>query len=105
MRSHMYFFIGGAMAGIFIGYSLKQSPKSLVRMRALVCNSYKGVESISMAEDVIAPTSCGPNEVLIQVKASSLDPVDLRICSGYGKVIRAQYQNYHKVSHHKHYKC
>lgn len=97
MKSHIYFFIGGVTCGIVIGYHLKQAPRAMVRMRALVCNSYKGAESIGMAEDVIAPTACGPNEVMIQVKASSLDPIDLRICLGYGRVIRAQYHSYHKV--------
>lgn len=101
MHSHIYFFVGGVAFGIVVGYTIKQTPKTSVRMRALVCNSYRGAESIGMAEDIIAPTTCGPNEALIQVKASSLDPIDLKISLGYGRVVRAQYHNYHKVCHEK----
>jgi len=52
-----------------------------------------------MTDDVIAPNSCGAEEVLIQVKASSIDPMDIKITLGYGKVIRSQYHHYNKVKY------
>lgn len=67
-------------------------------MRALVCNSYQGApESIAMIDDMVAPSCCGAEDVLIQVKAASIDPLDIKITFGYGKVIRSQYHHYHKV--------
>lgn len=97
--SHVWFFLAGAGLGVLIGFQLAKSSagKHPARMRALVCNSYKGPESIVAIEDQPAPTSCGPDEVLIQVKAASIDPVDLRISFGYGRVIRQQYHRYNKV--------
>lgn len=96
-QTHVYFLITGVAIGFFIGIRLKQNSKPLTRMRALVCNSYKGFESIAMVDDMIAPTNCGPEDVLIQVKAASIDPMDIRITLGYGKVLRQQYHHYHKV--------
>lgn len=96
-QTHIYLFVSGIFIGFLIGIQFKQNLKPLTRMRALVCNSYKGAESISMTDDVIAPNSCGAEEVLIQVKASSIDPMDIKITLGYGKVIRSQYHHYNKA--------
>ena len=98
-QTHIYLFVSGIFIGFLIGIQFKQNLKPLTRMRALVCNSYKGAESISMTDDVIAPNSCGAEEVLIQVKASSIDPMDIKITLGYGKVIRSQYHHYNKVKY------
>lgn len=63
-----------------------------------MCNSYAGApESIAMIDDMVAPSSCGTEDVLIQVKATSIDPMDIKITFGYGRVIRNQYHHYHKV--------
>lgn len=98
-QTHIYLFVSGIFIGFLIGIQFKQNLKPLTKMRALVCNSYKGGESISMTDDVIAPNSCGAEEVLIQVKASSIDPMDIKITLGYGKVIRSQYHHYNKVKY------
>ena len=96
-QTHVYLFVSGIFIGFLLGIQFKQNLKPLTRMRALVCNSYKGAESITMTDDVIAPNSCGADDVLIQVKACSLDPMDIKISQGYGKVIRSQYHHYKKV--------
>lgn len=97
-RSHICFLAAGLGAGLLIGIQLRKTGilRPQIRMRAVVCNSYRGADSISVVQDQPAPSSCLPDEVVIQVKASSLDPMDLRICTGYGRVIRRQY---HKVNH------
>lgn len=101
-RTHICFFAVGVGTGLLMGIQLGRSwwaasSRSTARMRAVVCNSYKGAESIAAAEDQPAPSSCGPEEVVIQVRASSIDPVDLRICGGYGRVIRQQYHRYRRA--------
>lgn len=97
-QSHIGFLLGGIAIGFFIGMQIKQNVKPVTRMRALVCNSYKGApDSISMIDDMVAPSSCGAEDVLIQVKAASIDPIDIKITFGYGKVIRNQYHQYNKV--------
>ena len=97
-QSHIYFLLFGLAIGFIIGIHIKQSTKPMTRMRALVCTSYKGApESIAMVDDLAAPNICGAEDVLIQVKAASIDSLDIKITFGYGKVIRNQYHRYHKV--------
>lgn len=97
-QSHIYFLLSGIAIGFLVGIHVKQNTKPLPRMRALVCNSYKGAEeSLAVIDDMIAPFSCAAEEVLIQVKAASIDPIDIKITFGFGKVIRRQYHQYHKV--------
>lgn len=49
-------------------------------------------------EDVPVPVITVLDEVLIQVKAASVDLVDIKICSGYGRVLRKQLSRYNNVS-------
>jgi NADPH:quinone reductase-like Zn-dependent oxidoreductase len=51
-----------------------------------------------MIEDVPAPVITMLDEVLVQVKAASVDLVDIKICSGYGRVLRKQLSWYSNVS-------
>lgn len=51
-----------------------------------------------MIEDAPAPVITMLDEVLVQVKAASVDLVDLKICSGYGRVLRKQLSRYSNVS-------
>ena len=55
-------------------------------MSAVVCTDYTGYSEfdeskVSILTDVTVPT-CGPNEVLIKVNASSVNPIDWKIVSG-----------------------
>lgn len=49
-------------------------------------------------EDVPVPVITVLDEVLVQVKAASVDLVDIKICSGYGRVLRKQLSRYNNVS-------
>lgn len=51
-----------------------------------------------MIEDAPVPVITMPDEVLVQVKAASVDLVDIKICSGYGRVLRKQLNQYNHVS-------
>jgi NADPH:quinone reductase-like Zn-dependent oxidoreductase len=51
-----------------------------------------------VVEDVPVPAIIMLDEVLVQVKAASVDLVDIKICSGYGKVLRKQLNRYNNVS-------
>jgi NADPH:quinone reductase-like Zn-dependent oxidoreductase len=51
-------------------------------MKALTLNGYEGLESLRFA-DVAAPEP-GLNDVLVKVKAASVNPVDTKIARGYG---------------------
>lgn len=97
-QSHIYFLLSGIAIGFIIGIQIKQNVKPPTHMRALVCTSYAGApEAIAMVDDMVAPSSCGAEDVLVQVKAASIDPMDVKITFGYGRVIRNQYHQYHKV--------
>lgn len=98
--SHVVILLAGVAVGFFIGVRVGAGGGPQQRMRALVCNSYAGAESVAVTEDLFAAnaSSCGPDEVLVEVKASSIDPMDIRITLGYGKGIRRQYHRYNKGS-------
>ena len=51
-------------------------------MKALTLNGYDGLVSLRMAE--VATPEPGPNDVLVRVKAASVNPVDGKISKGYG---------------------
>lgn len=48
-------------------------------------------------EDAIAPFECEKNEVLVNVKAASVQVVDAQICAGYGRTLRQLLSKYFKV--------
>jgi NADPH:quinone reductase-like Zn-dependent oxidoreductase len=51
-------------------------------MKALTLNGYDGLKSLKFAE--VATPEPGPNDVLVKVKAASVNPVDTKIARGYG---------------------
>ena len=51
-------------------------------MKALTLNGYDGLASLKFAE--VATPEPGPNDVLVKVKAASVNPVDTKIARGYG---------------------
>ena len=51
-------------------------------MKALTLNGYDGLASLRFAE--VATPEPGPNDVLVKVKAASVNPVDTKIARGYG---------------------
>jgi NADPH:quinone reductase-like Zn-dependent oxidoreductase len=51
-------------------------------MKALTLNGYEGLASLRFAE--VATPEPGPNDVLVKVKAASVNPVDTKIARGYG---------------------
>jgi len=51
-------------------------------MKALTLNGYDGLVSLRFAE--VATPEPGPNDLLVKVKAASVNPVDTKIARGYG---------------------
>lgn len=51
-------------------------------MKALTLNGYDGLASLRFAE--VATPEPGPNDVLVKMKAASVNPVDTKIARGYG---------------------
>jgi NADPH:quinone reductase-like Zn-dependent oxidoreductase len=51
-------------------------------MKALTLNGYEGLTSLRFAD--VATPEPGPNDVLVKVKAASVNPVDTKIARGYG---------------------
>ena len=69
--------VSGILIGIIIGMKISSHNKAQMVMRAVVCSSYNGPESVSLVEDIPVPRTCGPYEVMIEVKAASIDQVTL----------------------------
>ncbi|KAK7074880.1 hypothetical protein SK128_020693 [Halocaridina rubra] len=97
-RTHIYFggacFVLGGLFGLAVGMRLHTSIVAPQRMRAVVANSYRGIEAIGVVEDVVAPRITEPHQVLIQVKAAGIDYLDIKIAEGYGRVLRKQLNKY-----------
>jgi NADPH:quinone reductase-like Zn-dependent oxidoreductase len=55
-------------------------------MKALTLNGYDGLASMKIAE--VATPEPGPNDVLVKVKAASVNPVDGKITRGYAGTSR-----------------
>lgn len=55
-------------------------------------------QSLSCIDDFIVPSITQKNHVLIQVKASSVDIIDIRICAGYGRSYRRLFGSQGPVS-------
>lgn len=87
------FIIGGAI-GVTLGLSWQRPTLPGQKMKAIVCNSYRGLDALSMVEDASCPTIRSPDDILIQVKAASVDTVDINICWGYGRVLRRHLNKY-----------
>jgi NADPH:quinone reductase-like Zn-dependent oxidoreductase len=47
-------------------------------------------QGLAFVEDVGSPIIIQPDEVLVEVVASSVDPVDVAICGGYARSLRHQ---------------
>jgi NADPH:quinone reductase-like Zn-dependent oxidoreductase len=56
-------------------------------MKALTLNGYDGLASLKIAE--VPTPEPGPNDVLVRVKAASVNPVDGKITRGYAGTSRA----------------
>ncbi|CAH1977572.1 unnamed protein product [Acanthoscelides obtectus] len=61
-------------------------------------NVQSSCTSIAVAEDAIAPNVCGEDEVLVNVKAASVQYIDAQICCGYGRTLRRILQQIYKQS-------
>lgn len=91
LRREFLYFLIGVLTGTIIGYTatLKRNPqRHMHSMKAVVCHNFLGVRGVTLIEDAEMPTILRPNDLLIQVKAASLNEVDLLICSGYSKTYR-----------------
>ncbi|XP_076249817.1 NAD(P)H oxidoreductase RTN4IP1, mitochondrial [Calliopsis andreniformis] len=78
----------GTLIGYYAGINWGHISHHMHHMKAIICHSLIGIEGVSMVEDVEMPMIQRSNELLIQVKAASLNVIDAKICEGYSKVYR-----------------
>nr|CAD7575165.1 unnamed protein product [Timema californicum] len=101
-RTGLYFgglgFLFGGLFGVMLGLSWYRPPPPTQRMRAVVCTGYYGPDSLATVDDLPVPTISSPDQILVQVKAASVDTVDSKICCGYGRVLRKQLYAHSYVS-------
>jgi len=88
------YFLGGATVGAYFGYRIgavsgraREYVENTEWMRAAAVNSYDGIQGIRVQE-VEVPKVVYDEDVLIEVKAASLDPVDIKVSQGYGRGLR-----------------
>ncbi|XP_063982853.1 reticulon-4-interacting protein 1 homolog, mitochondrial-like isoform X2 [Diachasmimorpha longicaudata] len=91
----LYHHIGSLYSndGYNIGLHWRQTAKRIQYMKAIICHHNIGIEGVSVIDDAEVPMIEKSNEILIQVKAASVNRVDVRICSGYSKFYRRFFNN------------
>ncbi|XP_066591246.1 reticulon-4-interacting protein 1 homolog, mitochondrial-like isoform X2 [Prorops nasuta] len=78
----------GTLIGYCIGINWGYTTRHLQHMKAVICHRYIGIEGASMIDDAEIPSIYRSNELLIQVRAASLNIIDTKICSGYSRMYR-----------------
>lgn len=86
--------LGGAVVGFYFGFRIgvvsgraKRYIASKQFMRAAALSSYDGVKAVTL-QSVEVPAIVKDTEILIEVRAASLDPVDLKVSHGFGRGLR-----------------
>jgi len=86
--------IGGVAVGFYFGFRIgvvsgraRRYVASKQFMKAAALNSYEGIKAVSL-QNVEVPIIVKENEIFIEVKAASLDPVDLKVSNGFGRGLR-----------------
>lgn len=87
-------FAVGTGFGIMLGLCLQSPPTPHSYMKAVAVTNFTGIDAVNLLEDVVAPVIYAPDDVLVQVKAASVDPVDIKISSGYARNLRSQLNRY-----------
>ncbi|XP_014605100.1 PREDICTED: reticulon-4-interacting protein 1 homolog, mitochondrial-like isoform X2 [Polistes canadensis] len=91
-RREIIFCLAGISIGTLIGYIIGRNwiyySHHMHYIKAIICHHYIGTEGVSMIDDAEMPTIRKSNDLLIQVKAASVNVVDTKICSGYSKAYR-----------------
>ncbi|KAL1501498.1 hypothetical protein ABEB36_006808 [Hypothenemus hampei] len=78
----------GTFVGWAIAVTIRKQQNAVRYMEAVQINNYFGPEVATVVEDAQAPYECGDYDVLINVKAGSVQIVDAQICCGYGRTLR-----------------
>ncbi|CAH0387393.1 unnamed protein product [Bemisia tabaci] len=84
----------GSGIGLIIGLNLKVALQPASSMRAVAATNFSGIDAVALLEDVFTPTISAPDEVLIHVRAASIDTVDIMIAGGYARTLRKQLNKY-----------
>ena len=80
------FFAAITLLGILSKWPFKRYPaiiKQVSRYQASVIDAY-GEPTQALRTDRVGSLSFGPKDVLIRVKAASVNPIDVHMCQGYG---------------------
>lgn len=90
----LWYLLGGTVLGAYFGFRIgvvsgraRRYVASIQWMKAAAINSYDGVKAITV-QNLEVPQLVNPTDVLIEVKAASLDPVDIKVSQGYGRGLR-----------------
>lgn len=78
----------GGLIGVAVGFAIKKTQTPYRYMQAVQVVSYMGPESVAVLQDAQAPYECGDFDVLVNVKAASVQVIDAQICCGYGRNFR-----------------
>ncbi|XP_012166333.1 reticulon-4-interacting protein 1 homolog, mitochondrial [Bombus terrestris] len=78
----------GTLLGYYAGVNWGHVSHHMHHIKAIICHHYIGIEGVSMIDDAEMPMIERSNELLVQVKAASVNVVDTKICYGYSKIYR-----------------
>ncbi|KYN37296.1 Reticulon-4-interacting protein 1, mitochondrial [Trachymyrmex septentrionalis] len=78
----------GTVTGYYVSVNWKPTSQHIHHIKTIACHHYYGIEGVLLIDDSEMPTIKKSNELLIQVKAASLNVIDTKICSGYSRIYR-----------------
>ncbi|XP_070549308.1 uncharacterized protein [Ptychodera flava] len=84
--------------------ALHSYQSALKSMKAVVAVDYRGKESMKIDLQHPQPQAVCPDDIIIKVKAASVNPIDLRMRSGYGRVMLGVIRRNSKVWAAVHFK-
>lgn len=97
-RNNTYFVLlgagFGAAGGLMIGMWLARNAANPI-MKSVACVSYVGPDNVTLSKTNL-PHLKSTADILVRVRAASINRLDVEIAQGYGRTLRRILQGYHK---------
>lgn len=84
----------GTASGCMIGMWLARKTSANPIMKSIACVSYHGPDNVTLSKTNL-PHLKSTSDILVRVRAASINRLDVEVSHGYGKTLRRILNNYH----------